>query len=193
MTRAVATLPEDYKELCSVDLVRDRKAALAVNILALLIAVALVLLGLALTPFRSTFLDTSNGVLPIVAKCVVLAASILLYIALHELTHGIVMKAFGAKKVKYGFKVVYACAGSDDYYPKWPYITIALAPVAVFLVVFALLAGHLPEGWFWVAWILQVTNLAGAAGDYYVTVKFIALPKDILIRDSGAVMTVYSK
>ena len=35
--------------------------------------------------------------------------------------------------------------------------------------------------------------MAGAAGDAFVTVKFASMPKDILVRDDGVGMTVYSK
>ena len=40
---------------------------------------------------------------------------------------------------------------------------------------------------------LQIINLSGAAGDLIVTIKFSGFPKDILIRDYGVGMTVFSK
>ena len=49
------------------------------------------------------------------------------------------------------------------------------------------------ESWFWVVYFIQVTNLSGAAGDIYVTYKFSKMPEDILIRDVGVSMTVYSR
>ena len=103
------------------------------------------------------------------------------------------MKACGTKKVKYGFTGLYAFAASDDYYGKKSYIAIALAPVAVFLLVLAAVNLAVPQDWFWVVYFLQVANVAGAAGDAFVTVKFASMPKDILVRDDGVGMTVYSK
>ncbi len=50
-----------------------------------------------------------------------------------------------------------------------------------------------PDEWFWIAYIIQIANISGAAGDLYVTARFTRLPKDILVRDSGVAMEVYSK
>ena len=36
-------------------------------------------------------------------------------------------------------------------------------------------------------------NIAGAAGDFYVVWRFAAMPPDILVRDAGVGMTVYSR
>ena len=47
--------------------------------------------------------------------------------------------------------------------------------------------------WFWCVYIIQVVNIASAFGSMYVVYKFSKLPKDILIKDDGASMTVYSR
>ena len=88
---------------------------------------------------------------------------------------------------------LYAFAGSDDYYDKSGYLTVALAPILTFGVLFAAILPLVPQGWFWVVYLLQVINLSGAAGDLFVTVRFARLPKDIAVRDCGVSMTVYSK
>ena len=49
-----------------------------------------------------------------------------------------------------------------------------------------------PTSWFWVVYIVQISNLSGAAGDFFVTLRFSRFPKDILVRDSGVSMCVYS-
>lgn len=73
------------------------------------------------------------------------------------------------------------------------YLTVALAPILTFGVLFAAILPLVPQGWFWVVYLLQVINLSGAAGDLFVTVRFARLPKDIAVRDCGVSMTVYSK
>ena len=88
---------------------------------------------------------------------------------------------------------MYAFAGSDDYYAKKPYIFIALAPIVVWGIVLAVINLLVPRQWFWMVYLIQVINLSGAAGDLFVTVKFSRLPKDILVRDYGVGMRVYSK
>ena len=57
----------------------------------------------------------------------------------------------------------------------------------------ALINFFVPAEWFWIVYILQIINLSGAAGDFFVTVKFSRFPKDILVKDYGVGMTVYAK
>ncbi|MCI2113311.1 MAG: DUF3267 domain-containing protein [Ruminococcus sp.] len=97
------------------------------------------------------------------------------------------------KKVKYGFTGLYAFAGCEEYFSKKPYIVIALAPIVVWGVVLAAVCCFVPESWFWVVYFIQIMNLSGAAGDLYVTCKFSKFPKDILIKDTGLEMKVYSE
>lgn len=190
--KAMQSLPEGYREIGSVNLQKEKKTALLINGLALLIAAVMVVVMNFFVPVSSQF-QGEKGLLDYFLKPLVLIASLFAYLCLHELVHGIAMKACGTKKVKYGFTGLYAFAASDDYYGKKSYIAIALAPVAVFLVVLAAVNLVVPQDWFWVVYFLQVANVAGAAGDAFVTVKFASMPKDILVRDDGVGMTVYSK
>ena len=190
--KAVAALPEGYREIYSVDLKNDRKKLLLVNALALAIGVIMVVPMLFVVPISALFsMDKVLGsyALRFLAKLVMLVA----YIVRHELVHGIAMKACGTEKVKYGFTGAYAFAGSDDYYGKKAYIFIALAPVFFWGVVIAAINTFVSAEWFWVVYIIQICNISGAAGDLYVTLRFLRLPKDILVRDCGVSMSVYSK
>ena len=103
------------------------------------------------------------------------------------------MKLCGTQKVKYGFKGSYAYAGSDDYYSKGAYIFIALAPVVLWGVVLLATNLFMPREWFWVVYFIQICNISGAAGDFFVTFKFSRMPSDILVKDYGVGMEVYSK
>lgn len=189
--RAVGNLPEGYREIYSVNLQKNKKFAVVLNVLALVIAVAMIIPMNSFVPIASLF-SMESGLTNYLIRFFVFIASMIAYMCLHELIHGITMKAFGTKKVKYGFTGLYAFAGSEDYYDKKSYITIALAPVVVFLFVFAVMNVLVPLEWFWVVYFLQVLNVSGAAGDLFVTVKFSKMPKDILVQDSGVGMTVYS-
>ena len=115
-----------------------------------------------------------------------------LYIILHELVHAAAMRLSGTQKVNFGFTGLYAFAGSADYYDRPHYILIALAPIVVWGVVLGLLCALVPPAWFWVVYIIQVTNISGAAGDLYVTYRMAKLPPDLLVQDSGVRMTVYA-
>lgn len=184
-------LPQNYRPVLNIDLQKDKKLALLVNGLAIVIAVVLLIPGNMAVPAARLF-DVEDGMGVYFARLAVLLVGMVVYMVLHELVHGIFMRHYSHAKVRYGFTGLYAFAGSDAYYAKVPYIVIALAPVVVWGLVLAVLCAVAPAGWFWVAYFIQIINLSGAAADLYVTVKFCTLPKDILVRDTGTAMTVYA-
>ncbi len=190
--KSLENLPEGYNEILSVDLQKNKKLALLVNGLAIAIAVLLAVPMNFYIPI-STLFDSSKEFGEYMLHMGALLLGIFAYTILHELVHGITMKLAGTKKVKYGFTGMYAFAGSNDYYDKKTYIIIALAPVVVWGIVLGALNAFVPAEWFWVVYIIQIMNLSGAAGDYYVSFKFSKLPKDIWVHDCGTSMKVYSK
>ena len=149
--KAVENLPEGFKEIYSLDLQKNKKTAVAVNLLALVIAALMAAVMNFFVPIYYLF-DFENGLLNYFLKFAVLMALIVAYMILHESVHGIAMKISGTKKVKYGF-----------------------------------------TGLFWTVYFLQIANISGAAGDLFVTVKFLRFPKDILIQDYGVRMKVFSE
>lgn len=185
-------LPDDYREIYSIDLQKNKKMSVIVNGLAIVIAAMFAIPMHFVVPFYTMF-NFASGTKDVLTKYVVLIVLMIVYMVLHELVHGIAMKICGTKKVKYGFTGLYAFAGSKDFYDKKSYIFIALAPVVLWGIILGVVNLLVPVGWFWVIYLIQIGNLSGAAGDLFVTVKFSRLPKDILIQDYGVGMKVFSK
>ncbi len=192
MKKSLQELPSGYSEILSIDLQKNKKLALLVNGIAILIATIMVIPFLFVVPI-STLFDFSQGLPIYFLKFGVILVGVIVYMILHELVHGIAMKICGTKKVKYGFTGLYAFAGSQDYYYKAPYIFIALAPVVLWGVVLLVINFFVPTSWFWVVYFIQIINVSGAAGDGYVTFKFLSLPKNVLVKDVGTSMVVYNK
>ena len=190
--KALNILPDGYGQIYEIDLQKNKKKMLLVNGIALLISALMVVPMCFYIPITELF-SFEKGILQYFIRFAALFGLSIVYMVLHELVHGITMKLCGTKKVKYGFSGLYAFAGSDDYYDKKSYITIALAPVVLWGVVIAIINCFMPREWFWVVYFLQIMNISGAAGDMYVTFKFSKMPKDILVRDHGVGMKVYSK
>ena len=189
--RSFSKLPDGFVEIYSIDLKKNKKAALLVNALAIIIGVALAIIGHFIVPITTLF-SMDSGITMYMLRDLVLVISLISYIILHELVHGIAMKICGTKKVKYGFTGLYAFAGSNDYYDKISYIFITLAPIVVWGIILAVINIFVPAEWFWIVYFIQLSNLSGAAGDLYVTVKFSKMPRDILIFDYGVGMKVFS-
>ena len=110
--RGTLTLPDGYAGLCSIDLQKDKRLALLINGLALLIALPLVFLGNRIVPLRTLF-SMDDGFGFYFLRLGMLTAGYAAYVVLHELVHGVCMKYFSGAPVRYGFTGLYAYAGSE--------------------------------------------------------------------------------
>lgn len=184
-------LPDGFREIFRINLQKDKKTAVFVNVFSGLLAAAMILIGNCFVSIFTLF-EAADGLKDYILRLMLLLIGMLVYLILHELVHGICMKAFGAKKIRYGFTGMYAYAGYDGYFGRRAYIIIALAPIVVWGIVLLVLSFLVSRPFFWVVFFVQSINISGAAGDLYVTYKIMKLPKDILIRDTGMEMTVYA-
>ncbi len=184
-------LPGGYGEILSIDLHRDKKLNILISAVSLLVALLMLIIGHMVVPIQ-TFFDMSGGIGPCALRWAGLMAGLIAYIYLHERVHGIFMQRYSGAKVYYGHKGMFFYAGSDAYFCKRHYIIIALAPVVIWGIVLLCLCRVSPRAWFWALYIIQIVNFSGAAGDLYVVWRFSRLPGDILVRDSGVSMAVYS-
>lgn len=190
--KAYHFLPENYQEIMQINLQKDKQTAQKVNIIAGIIMIALLIIGHLIVPIKELFNEEMFAAS--LLRLGVLFLAYFAYIVLHELTHAVAMKAVGGGKVIFGFTGLYAFAGSrEDYFDKTAYRCIALAPLVLWGIVFAVMTALVPRSWFWVVWFLQAGNIGGAAGDVFVTVKLWNKPASILVMDTGVDMTVYDR
>ena len=180
-------LPAGYQESFRVDLQKNKKQSIIVNVLSVVILALVVGAGLLMNPYRVCF---KKSMMPLVLVVV----GLLVYTVLHELIHGIFIRVFSGTRPHYGFTGGFAYARSEAYFSRTHYIIIALSPVILLGTVLAVLCvSSWGTQWFWALYLLEAFNLSGAAGDFYVTWKFLKQPKDILVYDSGVSMIVYSR
>ena len=175
--------PKGYRQIGVLDFVRNRKQMLTVAISALVITVLMVIAGIVLFPYGLGVLKTWWG-------WILLAALYVAYIPLHELTHGLLMHALSGVKPKYGLKLPYAYAGSHVYFDRRSHNLIALAPLVLWGIVLFVLERALPPEWFWLFYIVQISNVSGSMGDVYCVLHLMKRPKDVVIQDTGTRMRI---
>ncbi len=180
-----------YKECTRIDLVKNKKEALLVNIYGIIIMVVmavfiplLIMGGIIEFNLETTF--------PL--SFIVLLISLILYIPLHEIVHGIVLKNYTDEKLSFGWKLVYAYCGSKEaVVDRKEYYAVALAPLLVFSVVFISLM-FLNPSLSLVWYVMEIMNVSGSVGDIYVSIKLRKeKSRDILITDSGTDMSFWSR
>lgn len=185
-------LPKGYSEIRKIDLMNNKREALLVNGFSLIIFCIMLAIGMIFVPLDMFFKIIMNKNSELFALLLIIPA-IVLYAVTHEIIHGIFIKKYSGIKAKYGFNGVYAYAGSEAVFNKKQYIIIALSPLIIWGLILVILNIIVPKEWFWFIYLIQITNISGAAGDLYILMIIRKLSYDILIQDSGLSMKVYSK
>lgn len=191
--RAIKDLPENYKKSLTIDIEKDKRLALIVNGISFAIFVIMAVIMCFFVPaFQLVMPQEGEGHFAALPRVGVLFVGLLAYIILHELTHGVAMKLFGASKINYGFTGLYAYAGSDSYFDKKSFIIISLSPIVIWGVILTIINLLVPYNWIWTIYFIQLVNVAGAAGDFYVTFKLLKMDDSVLVYDEGVGMAIYT-
>lgn len=185
-------LPHGYRLAARIDLIKNRLQLLLVNGLAIVLMLLTIAAGIFLQPQGAdNALRMTDDPWGFALKALAAALGMLIYIVGHEAVHGVCMWLCSRHEPHFGFSLAYAYAGSQLYFAKLPYMVIAIAPVVIWGILLGLLAVLLPAAWFWPVWIIQVTNISGAAGDFYVFARMIHQPASVLVQDTGTAMSLW--
>ena len=187
-------LPDGYQPAKTVD-VGEKRFAILMNLAATLLT-AVVGVGGFFLKFAgdpgSAIPDLSNVWL-FEGWLFAILVSLIVYLVLHELTHGIVYKILTGEKLTFGLKLSCAFCGVPDVYVTRKTALLALlAPFTVFsvafLVPFFLLSGLLSFSFL----VLFSLHFGGCAGDLYDTFLLLfRLKGNLLMRDTGPRQTFY--
>lgn len=187
-------LPDGYQPAKTVD-VGEKRFAILMNLAATLLT-AVVGVGGFFLKFAgdpgSAIPDLSNVWL-FEGWLFAILVSLIVYLVLHELTHGIVYKILTGEKLTFGLKLSCAFCGVPDVYVTRKTALLALlAPFTVFsvafLVPFFLLSGSLSFSFL----VLFSLHFGGCAGDLYDTFLLLfRLKGNLLMRDTGPRQTFY--
>lgn len=188
---AFAEKPKEYKNEKAIDLGSERM--LKVCIYAAAIAAAALLASIGNLHIPITVLFDADGVLWLVLRFAIVIVCIELYYLLHELIHSHISKKLSGTKAEIVREKIYAYSVSNSYFGLKAYLILSFAPIVIIGVVLLLLTIILPDKLFWQVYIIQIINLAGAAGDVYVAFKLLREKQDIVIKDNGTTVSYWTK
>lgn len=177
-------LPSDYQIYETINLNKDKKINIFIQ--ALLVIIIGFIIGLAIWfnfPIKSS--------LSLGAKIFITAFSCVIYMIMHELTHGVFFKMFSGIKPTYSVSFPFLCTGSTAYLNKISYIIVGLAPVIIWGIILIALLLLLPPNFFLCIYIVTGLNFAGAAGDYSLVYVISRLSPMALIQDNGTEIKVF--
>lgn len=181
-------LPKGYVKIESIHLEKDKKHKRRINLIAMIIAVAVLMLGQLAHPFD----EAASALLSKAWVLLALLGVLFVYMVLHECTHALLMRLISHVRPKIAVKSLYCYAGSSAYFDRGSYLPVCLLPSVIWGVVLLALYFVLPDHWFWLIHILQIANLAGSAGDYYSAACILRMKKNVLVQDLGDGVKIFA-
>lgn len=193
------TLPAGYQKIGTLDLSKDRRLLIALNVLGILATIffgwlflrALILLRPA-GSIGGTIGFSISGLPRILGIAAGVLALMVFYVTLHEAIHGLFFWLFTRTRPKFAFRWTYAYAAAPDWYiPRNAYLIIALAPLLVISLAGLAIMPLVPAGWVLPLWFVLTMNAGGAIGDIAVAAWLLRLPPTTLSQDRGNSVTLF--
>lgn len=179
-----AVLPVTYRRHVTVDLKNDKRLAFAVQgifVLAGLIAVGVALLfGL---PLETQW--------PPILTIPVTVVACLVYMAVHEATHGVALQLITGMKASYSMRFPFLTTGTDAYLTRRSTVVVALMPGVLWGTLLLLALLTVPADFRLSAYIVLTLNFAGSAGDIVEVFVVTRQQRDALIQDDGKSVHVF--
>jgi len=186
------TVPEGYTLTYHID-ASNKKTGLLLTLGSLVIAAAVLFVIFGNVSLISLNIDK------MISYDLVLLGSLLIYIVLHELTHGAVYKVLTHEKLKFGITWSAAFCGVPEIFTyRSTAIRSLIAPFTLFsliLIPLTVWLHSIDTGWYLVSGILLALHLSGCIGDLYMLMLFLTKYKDqdTLMRDTGPEQWIYMK
>jgi len=187
------SLPSGYREIVHLN-AKDPKLGLILNFIAL--AVAFVVMAIAVAAFLIFGAVKPMVSLPYYWVTGIFAVSILVYLVLHELTHGAVYRAMTGEKLTFGISWSCAFCGVPNIYTyrrtAWWAVVAPLAVFSAILIPLTVLLYFVNPYLFFMSALVFGLHLGGCSGDIYVLI-LLAKHKDpkLLMRDTGPEQFLY--
>jgi len=193
---ASQTLPPGFSLLRTIDLRTDWRLMVWLNLaaLALLIPAGWFFFSAGRWIRPAMRNDVApDGPSPLLLQALLMLLSVVFFILLHELIHGLFFWRLIGERPLFGLRGLYAFAAAPGWYiPRNPYLWIGLSPL-VLISLFGLLLVPLIPSPLLFAWLFGlVYNAAGAAGDIYFVLWLLTQRPDLYIEDAGDVVQVFA-
>lgn len=191
MNKYYLELPENYKLDKTIDM-KKMSTNIFLNVLNILFVIISLLI---LIPLKFKEIKIDNLIELSIVMFIALIGFII-YIVLHELTHGLFYKIFTKQKLTFGVSLTYAYCGVPNIYVRKKETIIAcLSPLIIFSIIFLTLIFILPPNYINLSIIILFSfHFGGCSGDIYLSLILLTkYDKDTYIKDTGPTQYIYKK
>ena len=197
MKRYETELPPGYTLSYHIN-AKDKKTGIVMNIWAFVIMLAVGALG-AIPLIIDKTLSFDIEPLTFFISWAITMVSMIIYIVLHELVHGVAYKLLTKRKLTFGISWSCAFCGVPDIYVyRLPSIIALVAPLITFTVIFLPLSAlmyFIHPIYYIMSLLLLAMHLGGCVGDGYMSYLFLKVfkNKNILMKDTGPEQFIYTQ
>ena len=196
--QATPTLPVGYRKIGTLDVSKNEKLLLLLNVMGLVGMVfsgwlfLKIIFWLRPDDTAGAFRFEMHAFFETVLVIAVILALLAFHIILHEAIHGVFFWLFTRSRPRFAFRWTYAYAAAPDWFIyRNPFLITTLAPLVLIslggLVVFAVA----PPAWLLPTWFVVIMNAGGAVGDLMVAGWLLRQPPGCLAQDCGDAVTLY--
>jgi hypothetical protein len=193
MNTSTQTLPVEYVQSGEINLKKNNRLAIALNIAAFFVFIlSFILLSIFGGVVRLGATNISGSIT--VGTMLILIGLTVIVLITHELIHGFLFWVFTRSRPVFALRLSYAYAGAPTWYiASRQYAFIALGPLVIIGVVGLFLMLLVPVSWILMVALLVALNTGGAIGDIYVFIRLLKRSKTNLVNDTGDVVTFYEQ
>ncbi len=193
MNTPTQTLPDGYAQSGEINLKKDKRLAIILNIVAFFVfIISFILLSIFGAALRTDTLNISGSISA--GAMIILLGLTVFVLILHELIHGFFFWVFSRSKPVFALRPLYAYAGAPTwYFPKRQYAIIALGPLVIIGAAGVLLTMLVPVSWLLMIAFLVALNTGGAIGDIFVFIRLLKCSPTSFANDTGDVVTFFER
>ena len=191
MITSTKTLPKGYAQSGEINLKKNRRLAITLNIVAFFVIVlSFYLLSSFAVLVRPGLMNTSGTITA--GGMAGLVGLVVMLLTIHELIHGVFFWVFTCSRPVFALRLFYAYAGAPDWYiPTRQFAFVAVGPLVVIGAVGLLLILLAPIRWIMFIIFFVAMNTGGSTGDLLVLTRLFKLSPTCLANDTGDVVTFY--
>lgn len=195
-------LPQGYMKIASWNIDQVPGWFLAVLIVFSLAALALTvgIVGVVVLMIKGLSTESDSVSIRLGSQQLLLGLLLapVLTVVLHEMFHGIVFRAFGARP-RFGFKLwtrfgpVFYTAAPGSYLRRAEFLAVGLAPLTLLTLVLVAVLLILPSNntLYFAVWLATGLNVGGSVGDLYFVRKILSFPRECFFEDREDGFTVF--
>ena len=193
MNKSTQTLPDGYAQSSEINLKKDKRLTIVLNIVALFIfIISFYMLSIFGAVVRTGTMNFSGS--GSVGALIILIGLTVFILIIHELIHGFFFWIFSRSRPVFALRPLYAYAGAPGwYFPKRQYAIIALGPLLIIGAVGLLLIVLVPASWLLMIALLVALNTGGAVGDFFVFIRLLKCSPTSFVNDTGDVVTFFER